>query len=168
MMKHILAVLVENKPGVLARVAGLFSRRGFNIDSIAVGETTDPAISRMTIMVEADEKTLEQIDKQLNKLVNVLKVSNLTREGVVMRELMLIKVRTSPETRQEIQHIIDSFRAKIVDVSLNSLIIEVTGDEEKLEALQNLLEHFGILEMVRTGKIAILRGSKITKNGRMS
>ncbi|HHX76830.1 MAG TPA: acetolactate synthase small subunit [Firmicutes bacterium] len=167
-MKHILAVLVENKPGVLARVAGLFSRRGFNIDSIAVGETTDPAISRMTIMVEADEKTLEQIDKQLNKLVNVLKVSNLTREGVVMRELMLIKVRTSPETRQEIQHIIDSFRAKIVDVSLNSLIIEVTGDEEKLEALQNLLEHFGILEMVRTGKIAILRGSKITKNGRMS
>lgn len=167
-MKHILAVLVENKPGVLARVAGLFSRRGFNIDSIAVGETTDSAISRMTIMVEADEKTLEQIDKQLNKLVNVLKVSNLTREGVVMRELVLIKVRTSPETRQEIQHIIDSFRAKIVDVSLNSLIIEVTGDEEKLEALQNLLEHFGILEMVRTGKIAILRGSKITKNGRMS
>ncbi len=167
-MRHILAVLVENKPGVLARVAGLFGRRGFNIDSIAVGETSDPAISRMTIVVEADEKTLEQIDKQLNKLINVLKVSNVTREAAVLRELVMIKVKISPETRQEVQHILDSFRAKIVDVSLNSLIIEVTGDMEKLEALQNLLEHFGILEMVRTGKIAILRGNKITKNGRMS
>lgn len=165
MMKHVLAVLVENKPGVLARVAGLFGRRSFNIKSLAVGETAEPSISRMTIVVEADEKTLEQIVKQLNKLINVIKISNITKEGAVTRELVMIKVKTNPETRQEIQQIVDSFRAKIVDVSLDSLIIEVTGDTEKLEALQCLLEHFGILEMVRTGKIAILRGGKTTKNG---
>lgn len=164
-MKNILAVLVENKPGVLTRVAGLFSRRGFNIDSLAVGETTDPEISRMTIVVDADEKTLEQVVKQLNKLINVIKISNITNKGVVVRELLLIKVKTTSGTRQEILQIVDSFRAKVVDLSLDSVVIEVTGDNQKLAALQNLLEHFGILELVRAGKIGILRGSKTTKNG---
>ncbi len=163
--KHVLAILVENKPGVLARVAGLFGRRGFNIDSIAVGETAEPAISRMTIVVKADEKTLEQIVKQLNKLINVLKIGIIKSEGSVARELVMIKVKTTPENRQEILQIAASFRAKVVDVSLDSLIVEATGDSEKVKALQGLLAHFGILEMVRTGKISILRGSRTTKNG---
>lgn len=164
-MRHILAVLVENKPGVLVRVAGLFARRGFNIESLAVGKTLDPAISRMTIEVDADDKTLEQVVKQLNKLVNVLKISNLTQEPSVNRELVLIKVKADTGTRAEIQQIVETFRAKIVDVSLQSLIIEITGNEDKLEAILLLLSHFGILEVVRTGKIALLRGSKTTKNG---
>ena len=164
-MKHILAVLVENKPGVLVRVAGLFARRGFNIESLAVGKTVDPAISRMTIELEADEKTLEQVVKQLNKLVNVIKISNLTREPSVSRELVLLKVKAPAASRSEIQQIVETFRAKIVDVSLQSLIIEVTGNDEKLEAIQLLLSHYGILELVRTGKIALLRGAKTTQNG---
>jgi acetolactate synthase I/III small subunit len=164
-MKHILAILVENKPGVLARVAGLFGRRGFNIDSLAVGETAEPTISRMTIQVDADEKTLEQVIKQLNKLINVLKIGLICPDGSVTRELTMIKVKTTPENRQEILQIIDSFRAKVVDVALDSLIVEVTGDSEKINALQRLLGHFGIMEMVRTGKVSILRGSLTTKNG---
>lgn len=164
-MKHVLAVLVENKPGVLVRVAGLFARRGFNIESLAVGKTLDTGISRMTIEVEADEKTLEQVIKQLNKLINVIRISNLTTEPSVNRELVLIKVKASARNRAEIQQIVETFRAKIVDVSLDSLIIEITGNEEKLEAIALLLSHYGILEVVRTGKIALLRGSKTTKNG---
>lgn len=164
-MRHILAVLVENKPGVLVRVAGLFARRGFNIESLAVGKTVDPAISRMTIELEADEKTLEQVVKQLNKLVNVIKISNLTREPSVSRELVLLKVKAPAASRSEIQQIVETFRAKIVDVSLQSLIIEVTGNDEKLGAIQLLLSHYGILELVRTGKIALLRGAKTTQNG---
>lgn len=164
-MKHVLAVLVENKPGVLVRVAGLFARRGFNIESLAVGRTADPAISRMTIEVDADELMLEQIIKQLNKLINVLRISNLTLEPSVNRELVMIKVRADAANRSEIQQIVETFRAKIVDVSLQSLIIEVTGNEEKIEAILLLLSHYGILEIVRTGKIALLRGSKTTKNG---
>ena len=164
-MKYVLAVLVENKPGVLVRVAGLFARRGFNIESLAVGKTVDPGISRMTIEVEADEKTLEQVIKQLNKLINVLKISNLSLEPSVNRELVMIKVKADATTRSEVQQIVETFRAKVVDVSLQSLIIEVTGNEEKLEAISLLFSHYGILESVRTGKIALLRGSKITKNG---
>lgn len=164
-MKHILAILVENKPGVLARVAGLFGRRGFNIDSIAVGETAEPGISRMTIVVEGDERTMEQVSKQLNKLVNVLKVARIYPEGSVTRELLMLKVKTLPENRQEILQIVDSFRAKVVDISLDSLVVEVTGDSGKLEALQRLMGHFGIMEIVRTGKVSIFRGSKTTKNG---
>lgn len=164
-MKYVLAVLVENKPGVLARVAGLFSRRGFNIESLAVGRTLDRNLSRMTLEVDADEKTLEQVVKQLNKLINVLKISNLTLEPSVGRELVLIKVRADAASRSEIQQIAETFRAKIVDVSLQSLIIEVTGNEEKIEAITLLLGHYGILEVVRTGKIALLRGNKTTKNG---
>ncbi|EEG76908.1 acetolactate synthase, small subunit [Dethiobacter alkaliphilus AHT 1] len=165
MMKYVLAVLVENKPGVLVRVAGLFARRGFNIESLAVGKTLDPGISRMTIEVDADEKTLEQVIKQLNKLINVIRISNLTEEPSVNRELVLIKVKADAANRAEIQQIVETFRAKIVDVSLDSLIIEITGNEEKLEAIALLLSHYGILEIVRTGKIALLRGSKTTKNG---
>lgn len=164
-MKHVLAVLVENKPGVLVRVAGLFARRGFNIESLVVGKTVDQTISRMTIEVEADEKTLEQIVKQLNKLINILKISNLTNEPSVNRELIMIKVTANATNRAEIQQIVETFRAKIVDVSLNSLIIEITGNEEKLEAILLLLSHYGILETARTGKIALLRGSKTTRNG---
>ncbi|MEW5783636.1 MAG: acetolactate synthase small subunit [Bacillota bacterium] len=162
-MKHVLAILVENKSGVLTRVAGLFSRRGFNIENIAVGETVDPGISRMTITVEGDETVVEQVMKQLNKLINVLKVSNLSREPAVIRELMLIKVRAEAQTRSDIQQIVETFRGKVVDVSLNSMIIEVTGNDEKLEAIKLLLQHFGIREIVRTGKVALLRGSKTTR-----
>ena len=165
-MKHVLAILVENKSGVLARVAGLFSRRGFNIDSITVGETTEPGISRMTITLEGDEAVVEQVMKQLNNLINVLKVSNLSQEPAVMRELMLIKVRAEPHTRSDIQQIVETFRGKVVDVSLNSMIIEVTGNDEKLEAIVLLLQHYGIREIVRTA-ISPSLGAKVTReNGR--
>lgn len=162
-MKQVLAVLVENKSGVLTRVAGLFSRRGFNIDNITVGETVTPGISRMTITVEGDEMVVEQVMKQLNKLINVLKVSNLSLEPAVMRELMLIKVRAESQTRGDIQQIVETFRGKVVDVSLDSMIVEVTGNEDKLEAIKLLLQSYGIREIVRTGKLALLRGSKITR-----
>ncbi len=164
-MKHVLAVLVEDKPGVLARVAGLFSRRGFNIDNIAVGETITPGISRMTITVEGSDTLVEQVVKQLHKLVNVIKVSNLSEEPSVMRELMLIKVNAEVGSRSDIQQIVETFRGKVVDVSPDSMIIEVTGDEGKMEAIKLLLQHFGIKEIVRTGKIALLRGSRITREG---
>lgn len=161
-MKHVLAVLVEDKPGVLTRVAGLFSRRGFNIDNIAVGETVTPGISRMTITVEGSETIVEQVAKQLHKLVNVLKVSNLSKEPSVSRELMLIKVKAEMGSRSDIQQIVETFRGKVVDVSPDSMVIEVTGNEEKMEAIKLLLQDFGIREIVRTGKIAVLRGSKVT------
>ncbi len=164
-MKHVLAVLVENKPGVLTRVAGLFSRRGFNIDNIAVGETLEPGISRMTIAVQGDEAVLEQVEKQLNKLINVIKVSNLSHEPAVVRELILIKVKADPRTRTDVQQIVETFRGKVVDVSLDSMIIEVTGNEEKLDAIKLLLQHYGIQEVVRTGKVALLRGFKTTREG---
>lgn len=162
-MKHVLAVLVEDKAGVLTRVAGLFSRRGFNIENIAVGETVEPGISRMTITVEGDEMLVEQVAKQLNKLVNVLKVSNLSHEPVVIRELMLIKVQAQAETRGDIQQIVETFRGKVIDVSLESMIVEVTGNDEKLAAIKLLLQHYGIKEIVRTGKVALLRGAKVTR-----
>ncbi len=162
-MKHTLAVLVENKPGVLARVAGLFSRRGYNIDSLAVGITDNENLSRMTIVVEGDEHVLEQVTKQLNKLIEVIKVSDLQPEESVERELALIKVNVDPEKRAEIMMITDIFRARIVDVSTRTMIIEVTGDEDKINALTTLLRQYGIKEMARTGKIAMIRGSKVIK-----
>ena len=161
-MKHVLAVLVENKPGVLTRVAGLFSRRGFNIDSLAVGETTDKNISRMTITVEGNEAEIEQVVKQLNKLINVIKISDLSLDPAVVRELMLIKVKAEAGTRSDIQQIVETFRAKVVDVTLESMVIEVTGTDEKLAAIKLLLQHYGIQEMARTGKVALLRGLKNT------
>ncbi len=162
-IKHTVAVLVENNPGVLTRVAGLFSRRGFNIESMAIGVTENPKISRMTISVEGDHKVLEQIEKQLNKLINVLKVADIAAEDSVSRELALIKVNAEPSRRAQILQIVDIFRAKVVDVGKKSMIIEITGDSEKVEALIQLVEEFGIKEVVRTGKIAMERGSKLVR-----
>ncbi|MDA8211919.1 MAG: acetolactate synthase small subunit [Clostridia bacterium] len=162
-MRHTLAVLVENNPGVLTRVAGLFSRRGYNIDSLAVGRTENPRISRMTIVVEGDDLVIEQVTKQLHKLVDVLKISDITSEEYVDRELMLIKVNSADQSlRAEIMQIVDIFRARIVDIGRKSLTIEATGDEGKINALEQSLRPFGIREVVRTGKIAMLRGQKST------
>ncbi|MDP3012754.1 MAG: acetolactate synthase small subunit [Candidatus Subteraquimicrobiales bacterium] len=159
-MKHTLSVLVENKPGVLARVSGLFRRRGFNIDSLAVGPTEDPKISRMTIVVDVAEHPLEQVEKQLYKLVNVLKISDLKKEESVERELVLFKVNASAATRAQIVEIIEIFRANIIDVGRDTLTVEVTGSLDKISALEDLLRPYGILETARTGKIALRRGSK--------
>jgi acetolactate synthase-1/3 small subunit len=158
-MKHTISVIVENKPGVLQRVAGLFSRRGFNIESLAVGTTEKPDISRMTIVVEGDESTLEQITKQLYKQIDVLKVFDLPPEEAVERELALIKIHASEKTRAEITQIADIFKARIVDVTEDSMMIEVSAEKEKVENMQKLLEKFGIQELVRTGKIALQRGA---------
>jgi len=161
-MKHILGVLVENHPGVLSKVSGLFSRRGFNIDSLAVGVTEDPGISRMTIVVDGDEYIVEQVTKQLNKLINVIKVADIGEDSVT-RELALIKVSATPETRNDIVEIVNIFRAKVVDVNKTSVIVEITGDNNKISALEDMLRDFGIKEMVRTGTIAIDRGNKMIK-----
>ncbi len=159
-MKHTLSVLVENRPGVLARVAGLFSRRGFNIDSLAVGPTEDPELSRMTIVVDVEEHSLEQVTKQLHKLINVIKISDLDPHHSVGRELLLIKVQGTAKNRAEIIEIADIFRAKIVDVSRSTLTLEVTGTADKLGAMQDLLTPYGITELARTGRIALGRGVK--------
>lgn len=159
-MKHTLSVLVENKPGVLARISGLFSRRGFNIDSLAVGPTEDPDISRMTVVVNVEEHSLEQVTKQLYKLINVIKISDLDPREAVERELALFKVGADPSTRAEVIEIADIFRAKIVDVAHNTVTIEVTGTEDKIEAMKDLLRPYGIKEMARGGKIALSRGEK--------
>lgn len=163
-MKHTLAVLVENKPAVLTRVAGLFSRRGFNIESLAVGVTENLDISRITIVVSGDDKILEQVEKQLNKLIDVIRVSDIPAGESVSRELALIKVGVDSTTRAEVMQIVDVFRAKIVDVGIKSLVVEVTGDESKINAMEQLLRQFGIKEMVRTGKIAMNRGAKIVQS----
>ncbi|NMB24838.1 MAG: acetolactate synthase small subunit [Firmicutes bacterium] len=159
-MHHVLSVLVENRSGVLSRVSGLFSRRGYSIDSIAVGPTEDPAISRMVIVVEADEDGLEQITKQLHKLIDVLKIQDITGEARVERELALIKVQADSSNRGDILQIVDIFRAKIVDVAEKSLVTEITGDTEKVDALIELLRPYGIKELVRTGRIAMVRGRR--------
>lgn len=158
---HIISVTVENRFGVLARIAGLFSARGYNIDSLCVAETDDPSISRITIVVKGDEKILEQIYKQLNKLIDVIKVVDLTREEHVERELALIKVNTpSFNERQEVMQLVSIFRGKIVDVGKKTLTIEISGSGDKIRAMIDLLKGFGIKEMARTGKIAILREFK--------
>lgn len=159
-MKHTLSILVENQPGVLARVAGLFMRRGYNIESIAVGTTEDPNISRMTIVVDGDKREVEQITKNVHKLIEVIKVTDLTDEKMVDRELALIKVSADASNRSEILQIVDIFRAKIVDVSDRSVIVEVTGDEGKVDAMVGMLRPHGIKELVRTGKIAMARGAR--------
>jgi len=156
--KHTLVALVENKPGVLNRVANLFRRRGFNIESITVGHSETPDVSRMTIVVDGSGTSVEQVRKQLDKLIETLKVQDITNDPIVVRELALVKVRATSTTRSEIMQIVDIFRANIVDVSMESLTIEVTGDEEKLDSLLNLLRTFGVKEVVRTGRIAMTRG----------
>ena len=160
-MRHVLSVLVENHTGVLARVAGLFARRGYNIESLAVGTTEKPDISRMTIVVDGDDYVIEQVIKQLHKLVEVLKISDITNEEYVNRELVLIKVNASAEQRAEIMQIVDIFRARIVDISGKSLVIEATGDPKKIVALEEALKVFGIKEVVRTGEVAIVRGAQL-------
>ncbi len=160
-MKHTITVLVENRPGVLARVAGLFARRGYNIESLAVSITDDPTISRMTIVTNGDPRTLEQITKQLNKLIDVIKVIDYTDTPVVERELALIKVNApTAEARAEIMQIVDIFRGKIVDVGDKSFTLEVTGSSDKIDAIEALVQPFGITEMVRTGAIVMARASK--------
>jgi acetolactate synthase I/III small subunit len=159
MNKHILAILVENRPSVLSKVVGLFSRRGFNIHSLAVGVTEDPDISRITIVAEGDEYILEQISKQLNKLIDVIKVSDISQDSIA-RELALIKVHATPANRHEIVEIVNIFREKIVDITKNSVTIQVSGDSKKIAGLEDMLRDFGIKEMVRTGMIAVDRGAK--------
>jgi len=166
--KHTLVALVENKPGVLNRVANLFRRRGFNIESITVGHSEAPDISRMTIVVDGSGTSVEQVRKQLDKLIETVKVQDITSEPIVVRELALIKVKATSATRSEIMQVVDIFRANIVDVSMESLTIEVTGDEEKLDSLLNLLRTFGGKEVVRTGRIAMTRGSTVTESSRKS
>ncbi|MFC0005783.1 acetolactate synthase small subunit [Micromonospora siamensis] len=160
MTMHTLSVLVENKPGVLARVSGLFSRRGFNISSLAVGETEDPNVSRITIVVDAESSPLEQVTKQLNKLVNVLKIVELDPQVSVARELVLVKVRADRAVRGQVLETVNLFRARVVDVAPDTLTIEATGTPDKLDALLRDLEAFGIKEMVQSGLVAIGRGSR--------
>ncbi len=159
-MRHTLSVLVENKPGVLARVAGLFSGRGFNISSLTVGETEDPTTSRMTIVVTGDDAILEQVSKQLNKLIDVIKVYDLTDEVHLERELALVKVQAELVQRSEILQLAEIFRAKIVDVSDKSYTLEITGTDDKVNAFIDLLRPFGIRELIRTGTVAIARALK--------
>ncbi len=159
-MKHTLAVLVENQPGVLSHVAGLFARRGYNIESLAVGETEDSSISRITLVVEGDEKVIEQVSKQLNKQVEVIKVNDITNDEIVVRQLLLLKVAADLAARQEIMQIVEIFRCRIVDIGKRSLIVEATGDEEKIQAIIKSLRPFGIQELVRTGNVAMVRGVK--------
>jgi acetolactate synthase-1/3 small subunit len=160
MSKHTLSVLVENKPGVLARIAGLFSRRGYNIDSLAVGPTELPEISRMTIVVNVEESPLEQVTKQLNKLVEVLKIVELEPSSTVTRELLLVKVRADSETRGQVLETVQLFRAKAVDVAPDAVTIEITGNPDKLEAFLRVLEPFGVRELVQSGVVAVGRGSR--------
>ena len=160
MTRHTLSVLVENVPGVLARVSGLFSRRSFNIESLAVGPTEHPEISRMTIVVAVGDQPLEQVTKQLNKLVNVIKIVELETESSVQRELLLVKVRADSSVRSQVLETVQLFRAKVVDVSPEALTIEATGDVDKLDALLRMLEPYGVREMVQSGAIAIGRGPR--------
>jgi acetolactate synthase I/III small subunit len=160
MTRHTLSVLVQDKPGVLARVASLFSRRGFNIESLAVGPTEIPEVSRMTIVVSVENLPLEQVTKQLNKLVNVLKIVELDEESSVQREIMLVKVRADLQTRSHILETVQLFRAKVVDVANDAVTIEATGNSDKLEALLRVLEPFGIKELVKSGLVAVGRGAR--------
>lgn len=156
-MRHTLSVLVENRFGVLTRVAGMFSGRGFNIDTLNVAPTLDASMSRMTIVVRGDDKTLEQVVKQTEKLVDVIKVDDFRDDEFVDRELVLMRVNVNEKTRSEVLQICDVFRAKIVDVRLDKLVIEITGNEGKIAKFISLMEHFGIAEMTRTGKVALSR-----------
>jgi acetolactate synthase-1/3 small subunit len=158
-MRHTLSVLVENRFGVLTRVAGMFSGRGFNIDTLNVAPTLDPSMSRMTIVVRGDDKTLEQVVKQTEKLVDVMKVEDFRDDEFVDRELVLMRVNVTPQTRSEVLQICDVFRAKIVDVQLDKLVIEITGNEGKIAKFLSLMKDFGIAEITRTGKVALSRSA---------
>jgi len=157
--KHVLSILVENRPGVLARVAGLFSRRGFNIDTLAVGPTDDANISRITLTLDGAVHPIDQVTKQLHKLINVLKIRDMEPDETVAREMALFKVSAAVENRAEIVQFAEIFRAKVVDVSRRALIVEVTGSHDKIEAFESMLRPHGLLEMVRTGEVALARGA---------
>lgn len=163
-MKRTISALVQNQSGVLAHVAGMFAARGFNIDSLAVGRTEDPALSRMTIVVIGDDATLEQVRKQLGKIIPVVKIYDFTGENLVQRDLMLIKVTSSPEKRHEIQAIIDMFRAKVVDIGSKFVMVEVTGPEEKIEAFIDMCRPYGVKDVVRTGMIAMPRQKRVRRH----
>jgi acetolactate synthase-1/3 small subunit len=160
-MRHIISVLVENEFGVLARVSGLFSGRGFNIESLCVAETTDPTVSRITLVTSGDDQVVEQITKQLNKLINVIKVSDFSNSSHVERELVLVKVSADERTRGEVMNVVNIFRGKVVDVANRSYVVEVTGAEEKVNAFIDLLKPYGIKETVRTGIVAMYRGATV-------
>jgi len=158
-MRHTLIALMQDKPGVLNRVASLFRRRNFNIESLTVGHSETPGISRMTIVVDADEAGIEQVQKQLLKLIEVTKVTNVSHDSTVFRELALIRVHAPSAVRAEIMQLVDIFRARVVDVAMQSLVIEITGPEERVDGLLQLLRPFGIKEVVRTGRVAMVRGT---------
>ena len=161
-MRHVITLLVENEFGVLARIAGLFSGRGFNIESLCVAETLDPTVSTMTIVTHGDDQIIEQVLKQLNKLIPVIKVMDLIEKEFVEREMILVKVVANASTREEVLRIVDIFRGKVIDVGSKTYTIEVTGDKNKINAILSLLRPLGIKEMVRTGHVAMVRGSKIS------
>jgi acetolactate synthase-1/3 small subunit len=158
-MRHVLSALVHNQPGVLAHVSGMLASRGFNIDSLAVGETEDANLSRMTFVVHGDDAELEQVRKQLDKIVSVVRVQDISSEDYVERDLMLIKVKAAPAQRTEITLLVEMFRARVVDVSPNDLMIEISGQERKIEAFIDLMRPYGIIELARTGRIALVRGT---------
>ncbi|WZO96708.1 acetolactate synthase small subunit [Isosphaeraceae bacterium EP7] len=158
-MRHVLSALVQNQPGVLAHVSGMFASRGYNIDSLAVGETEDPQISRITVVVRGDNRVLEQIRKQLEKIVTVVRVQDISRENFVERDLMLISVNVPPERRIEVQALVQMFRGRVVDVGPDQLMIEISGQEKKIEAFIEAVRFYGIRELARTGRIALVRGS---------
>jgi acetolactate synthase-1/3 small subunit len=164
-MRHTISVLVENEFGVLSRVAGLFSGRGFNIESLSVGETLDPTVSRITLVTTGDDTVLEQITKQLNKLVSIIRVSDFKDTEHVERELVLIKVTADARTRGELMNIVSIFRGKVIDVSPHSYIVEITGNQEKIDAILQLLTPLGIVEIVRTGRVAMFRGTRTLAGG---
>ncbi len=166
--QHTIVALVEDRPGVLNRVASLFRRRGYNISSLAVAPSEQPSLSRMTFVVEGDEAVIEQVTKQLNKLIDVVRVTDTTTEETVTRELALVKVKATSGTRNEIIQLVHIFRANIVDVAPESVVIEVTGEEDKIDALISLLKPFGVREIMRTGRIAIVRGAAENRAGRRS
>ena len=157
-MRHVLSALVQNQPGVLAHISGMMASRGFNIDSLAVGETEDPNLSRMTFVVKGDDGVLDQVRKQLDKVVTVVKVHDISAENFVERDLMLIKVKAPPSKRMEISLLVEMFRARVVDISEDTLIIENSGREDKVEAFIDLMRPYGIIELARTGRIALVRG----------
>jgi acetolactate synthase I/III small subunit len=159
-MRHVLSALVQNQPGVLAHVSGMLASRGFNIDSLAVGETEDANLSRMTFVVTGDDRVLEQVRKQLEKLVTIVKVLDISSEDFVERDLMLIKIKAPSDKRVEILQIVEMFRGRIVDVGMNDLMVEISGREQKIEAFIELMRPYGILELARTGRIALVRGGK--------
>lgn len=157
-MRHVLSVLVQNQPGVLAHISGMFASRGFNIDSLAVGETENPELSRMTIVIKGDDAVLEQVRKQLSKILTVVKVQDISCMNYVERDLMLIKVRATSSQRTEIGQLVETFRGRLVDISPESLVIELDGQEGKIEAFIELMRNYGIIELARTGRIALVRG----------